>query len=46
MRITGLVNGPCGEVKKLWYKPGSDPRTELPAVAFVEVEGYVNSGKF
>jgi len=37
---SGLVNGSQGVVKKIWYTPGADPKTDLPSVVFVECEGY------
>ncbi|KIJ35400.1 hypothetical protein M422DRAFT_262363 [Sphaerobolus stellatus SS14] len=40
----GLVNGARGIVKKIWYKPGADPKVNLPAVVFVQVDGYSESG--
>ncbi|KIJ36217.1 hypothetical protein M422DRAFT_261547 [Sphaerobolus stellatus SS14] len=40
----GLVKGARGVVKRVWYKPGSDPQVHLPAFVFVQVEGYYESG--
>jgi hypothetical protein len=36
----GLVNGAQGIVKKIWFDQGSNPRSHLPAVVFVEFSGY------
>ena len=36
----GLVNGSQGVVKKIWFNHGSNPCSHLPAVVFVEFEGY------
>jgi ATP-dependent DNA helicase PIF1 len=36
----GLVNGAQGIVKKIWFDQGSNPRSHLPAVVFVEFNGY------
>jgi len=40
MLCIGLVNGSQGVVKKIWFNHGSNPRSHLPAVVFVECEGY------
>ena len=40
MLCIGLVNGSQGVVKKIWFNHGSNPRSHLPAVVFVEFEGY------
>jgi len=36
----GLVNGAQGVVKKIWFDQGSNARSHLPAVIFVEFDGY------
>jgi ATP-dependent DNA helicase PIF1 len=36
----GLVNGAQGVVKKIWFHQGSNPRSHLPAVVFVQFDGY------
>jgi ATP-dependent exoDNAse (exonuclease V) alpha subunit len=36
----GLVNGSQGIVKKVWFRPRSNPQTHLPDVVFVKFEGY------
>ena len=36
----GLVNGAQGVVKKVWFRPGSNPRIHLPDVVFVKFDGY------
>ena len=36
----GLVNGAQGVVKKIWFDQGSNSRSHLPAVVFVEFDGY------
>ena len=36
----GLVNGAQGVVKKIWFDQGSNARSHLPAVVFVQFEGY------
>ena len=40
----GLVNGSQGIVRKIWFNHGTNPRSHLPAVVFVEFDGY--NGKF
>jgi hypothetical protein len=35
-----LVNGCQGIVKQIWYNPGSNPKKDLPAVVFVQCDGY------
>jgi ATP-dependent exoDNAse (exonuclease V) alpha subunit len=36
----GLVNGAQGIVKKIWFDQGSNSHSHLPAVVFVEFDGY------
>jgi ATP-dependent DNA helicase PIF1 len=36
----GLVNGAQGVVKKIWFDQGSNARSHLPAVVFVQFDGY------
>jgi ATP-dependent DNA helicase PIF1 len=36
----GLVNGAQGVVKKIWFDQGSNVRSHLPAVVFVQFDGY------
>ena len=36
----GLVNGAQGVVKKIWFDQGSNSHSHLPAVVFVEFDGY------
>lgn len=36
----GLVNGSQGIIRKIWFNHGTNPRSHLPAVIFVEFEGY------
>jgi ATP-dependent DNA helicase PIF1 len=36
----GLVNGAQGVVKKIWFDQGSDTCSYLPAVVFVQFDGY------
>ena len=33
---SGLVSGSQGVVKKIWYAPGAEPKTDLPSVLFVQ----------
>ena len=40
----GLVNGAQGFIKQILFNQDSDPQQNLPAVVFVEFEGY--TGKF
>lgn len=41
----GLVNGTRGVVKKIWYKQGTSPSKDLPAVVFVDVNENGYTGK-
>jgi hypothetical protein len=36
----GLVNGAQGVVKKIWFDQGSNACSHLPAVVFVQFDGY------
>src|ERR1700691_610666 len=36
----GLVNGAQDVVKKIWFDQGSNARSHLPAVVFVQFDGY------
>jgi ATP-dependent DNA helicase PIF1 len=36
----GLVNGAQGVVKKIWFDHGSNAHSHLPAVVFVQFDGY------
>jgi ATP-dependent DNA helicase PIF1 len=36
----GLVNGAQGVVKKIWFDQGSNTCSHLPAVIFVQFDGY------
>ena len=36
----GLVNGSQSDVKKMWFNCGSNPCSHLPAVLFIEFQGY------
>src|SRR5882762_3665469 len=38
--LKGLVNGAQGVVKKIWFDQGSNYCSHLPAVVFVEFDGY------
>lgn len=38
------MNGAQGVVKKIWFHPGSNPQTHLPAVVFVQCDGQTYSG--
>jgi ATP-dependent DNA helicase PIF1 len=35
-----LVNGAQGVVKKIWFDQGSNVRSHLPAIVFVQFNGY------
>ena len=39
----GLVNGSQGVVKNIRFDHGSNPQSHLPAVVFVEFQGYTGS---
>ena len=36
----GLVNGAQGVVEKIWFDQGSNACSHLPAVVFVQFDGY------
>ena len=36
----GLVNGSRGVVKKIWFNQNTTPQSHLPAVVFVQFDGY------
>ena len=36
----GLVNGAKGVVKKIWFNQGSNTHSHLPAVIFINFDGY------
>ena len=38
-----LVNGAQGVVKRIWFDQGSNSHNHLPAVVFVEFDGYFGS---
>ena len=38
-----LVNGAQGVVKRIWFDQGSNSHNQLPAVVFVEFDGYSGS---